>query len=178
MAHILGALLFSLLVIQFAAIDAADFPCHNLTALDDKGETQYFNLDALAPPQSYRVNDSSISNNEYEFMICHNFQCAGVDSATGACLRAPMIGNFPLGAYPSPIVTNYTTEGYPKGALVLPLGVQDNQGAQRTATITIICDPEASYVQTDALPLPPTALFAELYPIRAPFKYFHCLVVI
>ena len=153
MVRIAGAVLLALVVIQFVAVEAASGPCHKLTALDAKGKKKNFNLDALTSTPTYSVSDSQYT---YEFKICGNFQCTGVQSPTGACQEGAPAGNNPLGAYPNPVVATWTTVGYPKGALVLPLGVQDNQGSQRTATITIVCDSKASYVLSPFCPAPPT----------------------
>lgn len=104
-----------------------------------------------------------VSDNQqdlYQFSICNNFDCKG--SSVGVCQHDIISGATPIGgAYENHhLMGTYNEPGplFPKSALTLSLPVVNNIGA----TITINCDPTATYVLFTRF----DALFSLLAPIK------------
>ena len=145
MSRITGCLVLVLLALCLAvsAQSLGPIDCKKITTGSAGGPKHTFNFAALqaASTTAMKVVDKS-GDWEYEFAICNNFNCNG--SPAAVCQEASN-GMWPCGVgftSSTPAFWTKKSQFFPKGAVTFSFAVT----GQREATISVMCDPKATYV--------------------------------
>jgi hypothetical protein len=121
--------------------------CHNLVAKGPHGISRTVNLDVLTSRgESFFVTTKDL-HTTYNFRVCSNLMCGGWPvwlSAT--CEQTFQNGEFPLGgSYPANPVASLSLD-YKYGAIQFNTTQHCYGRTCRYSTITVVCDPAATYV--------------------------------